>query len=164
MCDSELPAGLAAFPSCRDRRHGVRHLDVAGQCQPLGVAAPADRAEDQHADDVGDTFVDTPPCWPTAMSSPPPNSPPDRCRCRQTGVAQSRPADDHDQFRTAPGDTGSGRHVHGIVRLAATRTILRSGVVDYLVIDDELAHALLVDSPMLVETTGSQRRVDTDIR
>ena len=52
-----------------------------------------------------------PPCWPTAMSSPPPNSPPDRCRCRQTGVAQSRPADDHDQFRTAPGDTGSGRHV-----------------------------------------------------
>ena len=29
----------------------------------------------------------------------------------QTGVAQSRPADDHDQFRTAPGDTGSGRHV-----------------------------------------------------
>ena len=44
---------------------------------------------------------------------------------------------------------------HGIVRLAATRAILRSGVVDYLVIDDELAHALLVDSPMLVETTGS---------
>jgi hypothetical protein len=53
---------------------------------------------------------------------------------------------------------------HGIVRLAATRALLRSGVVDYLVIDDELAHALLVDSPMLVETTGSQRRVDPDIR
>ena len=53
---------------------------------------------------------------------------------------------------------------HGIVRLAATRALLRSGVVDYLVIDDELAHALLVDNPILVETTGSQRRVDTDIR
>jgi DNA-binding transcriptional regulator LsrR (DeoR family) len=52
---------------------------------------------------------------------------------------------------------------HGIVRLAATRALLRSGVVDYLVIDDELAHALLVDSPMLVETTGSQRRVDPDM-
>jgi DNA-binding transcriptional regulator LsrR (DeoR family) len=53
---------------------------------------------------------------------------------------------------------------HGIARLAATRALLRSGVVDYLVIDDELAHALLVDNPMLVETTGSQRRVDPDIR
>ena len=53
---------------------------------------------------------------------------------------------------------------HGIVRLAATRAILRSGVVDYLVIDDELAHALLVDSPMLVETTGSPRSVDPDTR
>jgi DNA-binding transcriptional regulator LsrR (DeoR family) len=53
---------------------------------------------------------------------------------------------------------------HGIVRLAATRALLRSGVVDYLVIDDELAHALLVDSPMLVETTGSQRRVDPEMR
>jgi len=53
---------------------------------------------------------------------------------------------------------------HGILRLAATRALLRSGVVDYLVIDDELAHALLVDSPTLVETTGSQRRVDPDIR
>jgi DNA-binding transcriptional regulator LsrR (DeoR family) len=53
---------------------------------------------------------------------------------------------------------------HGIVRLAATRALLRSGVVDYLVIDDELAHALLVDNPMLVETTGSQRRLDPDIR
>ena len=53
---------------------------------------------------------------------------------------------------------------HGIVRLAATRALLRSGVVDYLVIDDELAHPLLVDNPMLVETTGSQRSVEPDIR
>ena len=52
---------------------------------------------------------------------------------------------------------------HGIVRLAATRAILRSGVVDYLVIDDELAHGFSL-SPMLVETTGSPRSVDPDTR
>jgi DNA-binding transcriptional regulator LsrR (DeoR family) len=66
-----------------------------------------------------------------------------------------------EQLQAIPGVVAMS---HGIVRLAATRTILRSGVVDYLVIDDELAHALLVDSPTLVETTGSQRRVDPDIR
>src|SRR6478752_4602096 len=66
-----------------------------------------------------------------------------------------------EQLQAIPGVVAMS---HSIVRLAATRTILRSGVVDYLVIDDELAHALLVDSPMLVETTGSPRSVDPDTR
>src|SRR6478735_4301719 len=66
-----------------------------------------------------------------------------------------------EQLQAIPGVVAMS---HGIVRLAATRAILRSGVVDYLVIDDELAHALLVDSPMLVETTGSPRSVDPDMR
>ena len=34
LCDSELPAGLAAFPSSRDRRDGVGHLVVAGHSAP----------------------------------------------------------------------------------------------------------------------------------
>jgi DNA-binding transcriptional regulator LsrR (DeoR family) len=66
-----------------------------------------------------------------------------------------------EQLQAIPGVVAMS---HGIVRLAVTRAILRSGVVDYLVIDDELAHALLVDSPMLVETTGSPRSVDPDTR